>query len=346
MTWARVALQIPINSDRFLVPQRIVSNHRAEFQPVSHCHYREMIYCMTEPDPLVTREILDALDEGLYVVDLERRITFWNKGAEKITGYSAQEVVGKNCGEKILMHVDDAGTSLCETVCALSHTLSDGKFREQEVFLKHKDGYRLPVIIRVGVLRGSDGQVKGAVEVFADNSSRLAERHRLKELEAMAMMDNLTKLSNRNYLEELLSSNMAEFRRAGRKFGLLFMDMDNFKWINDTFGHSVGDIVLKTAATTLRNVSRPYDVVGRWGGDEFLVLVHDVSTDELSMVAERYRALLGSTSVKHLEQEISLSLSIGGTICRHEDTGETMLARADKNMYLAKESDGKKVVIR
>lgn len=300
---------------------------------------------MTEPDPLVTREILNALDEGLYVVDTERHITFWNKGAEQITGYSAQEVVGKNCGEKILMHVDDTGISLCEKSCALSHTIADGKFREREAYLKHKDGYRLPVRIRVAVLRGSDGQVKGAVEVFADNSSRLAERHRLKELEAMAMMDNLTKLPNRNYLEELLSSNMAEFTRAGRKFGLLFMDMDNFKWVNDTLGHSVGDIVLKTAATTLRHVSRPYDVVGRWGGDEFLGLVHVESTDELSMVAERYSALVRSTSVKSREQEILLSLSIGGTICRREDTRETMLARADKNMYLAKKADGKRVVI-
>lgn len=300
---------------------------------------------MTEPDPLVTREILDALDEGLFVVDLEHRITFWNKGAEQITGYSAQEVVGKNCGEKILMHVDDTGTSLCENFCALSHTLADGRFREHEVFLKHKDGYRLPVRIRVAALRGSDGQVTGAVEVFADNSSRLAERHRLKKLEEMAMMDNLTQLPNRNYLEERLSSNLAEFRRAGRKFGLLFMDLDNFKWVNDTFSHSGGDIVLKTAAATLRNVSRPYDVVGRWGGDEFLGLAHDVNKDELSMLAKRYGALVGRTSVKYRGQEIPLSLSIGGTICRHRDTRETILARADKNMYLAKESDRKRVVI-
>ncbi|MCB2190887.1 MAG: sensor domain-containing diguanylate cyclase [Deltaproteobacteria bacterium] len=300
---------------------------------------------MHQSDSFVTRDVLDSLHEGLYVTDPEQRITFWNKGAERITGFSAHEVMGKQCEDNILMHVNEAGERLCEGLCPLAETLSDGRFREQDLYLQHKDGHRVPVKVRVSPLRDGRGQVTGAVEVFYDNSWQVQTLRRIKELEELAMLDSLTQLPNRHFINELLQSRLAEFDRVGWIFGLLFMDLDNFKWINDHLGHGTGDEALVSVGKTLSNVSRPYDVVGRWGGDEFVGLVTNANFETLTRLAERYRALVGSTQLKRGSQEARITISIGGTLVRAGDDAEKILARADGNQYRAKRAGRDRAVI-
>ena len=98
------------------------------------------------------RELLDNLYEGVYYVDRQRRITFWNKAAETITGYSRREVLGHKCFQNLLKHVDDQGVSLCLSACPLAQTIQDGQPRSTSVYLHHKDGHRLPVAVRVAPL--------------------------------------------------------------------------------------------------------------------------------------------------------------------------------------------------
>ena len=145
-------------------------------------------------------------------------------------------------------------------------TIDDGKAREAEVYLHHKDGHRVPVSVRVSTLTDADGKVTGGVELFTDISSFKALELRIKELEEMALLDNLTRLANRNYMEKEMLVRFEEQKRLGVPFGILFMDIDHFKRFNDTYGHDVGDHVLRFVADTLVKNSRPFDVVGRWGG--------------------------------------------------------------------------------
>jgi len=300
---------------------------------------------MTSECNLPAFDILNSLHEGLYVLDLQRRITFWNKGAEAITGYASSEVLGRSCADNILVHVDDQGTFLCDGLCPMAQTMQDGQFREAEVYLHHKEGHRVPVLVRAAPLRGSQGEITGAVEIFAENSTRLEERRRMEQLEKMAMLDALTQLPNRRYLRQSTLSRLAEHERAGWDFGLLMIDLDNFKRVNDTYGHNIGDKVLRVVAKTLSQVSRPYDVVGRWGGEEFLALVPNVDIQNLTQIAERYRALVERSRVTWKKEELSITASLGGTMAHKGDDLESVVERADRNMYRAKAGGRNRVML-
>ena len=113
------------------------------------------------------QDLLDQVSDGVYFVTLDRRITYWNGGAERITGYSADEVQGHSCAEGILRHVNGAGRQLCVQGCPLRAVMKDGKPREAHVYLHHKDGQRIPVTVRGQALRDADGEIVGSVEVFS-----------------------------------------------------------------------------------------------------------------------------------------------------------------------------------
>ncbi|HSN69564.1 MAG TPA: diguanylate cyclase, partial [Thermoanaerobaculia bacterium] len=212
------------------------------------------------------RTILDNLYDGVYFVDRERRITYWNRGAERITGYSAAEVVGSRCSDNILMHVDSHGTLLCRDLCPLAATMLDGSERTADVYLQHKNGHRVSVSVRISPLRSEQGEITGGVEVFTDNSQKLSAIARMEAFEKLAYLDPLTGTANRRFAEITLHARYEEFKRYGWPFGLIFIDIDRFKSVNDELGHAAGDEVLKMVAKTLMNSARTFDVVARWGG--------------------------------------------------------------------------------
>jgi len=285
------------------------------------------------------QEVLDNLYDGVYFVDPHRRITFWNKAAENITGYSRQEVLGRSCSDNLLRHVDDKGVCLCLSACPLAHTIGDGLPRTASVYLHHKDGHRLPVSVRVSPLREPSGQIRGAVEVFSDNSERVAALQRLQKLEHLAYLDPLTGIANRKYLEIFLEARFNELKRYGWPFGLLFADIDHFKLVNDTHGHQVGDQMLKMVATTLAQNCRSFDLVARWGGDEFFcVLSHLHKLQELKMSANRFRSLLENSALFLEDQPLTVTMSMGATLVRPEDTLESVTQRVDHLLYLSKDA--------
>ena len=112
--------------------------------------------------------IIENLHDGLYFVDRDRVITYWNKAAEQISGFTANEVVGKSCSDNILTHVDSEGNSLCTGECPLAATIVDGNPREAEVYMHHKGGHRIPVSVRVSILTDRDGIIIGGIELFTD----------------------------------------------------------------------------------------------------------------------------------------------------------------------------------
>ena len=282
------------------------------------------------------RGVLDNLYEGVYCLDLQRRIFFWNKGAERITGYRADEVLGRSCEDNILCHVDRRGRNLCREGCPAAKAMHDGRRHESDVFLLHKNGHRKPVRVRVAPVAEADGTIVGAMEIFSDDISSQSLRQRIARLERLSALAPLTRLPNRRSMEAILTARLAENRRYGDAFGILFIDIDHFKAVNDTHGHEVGDQVLRLVATTLTRSMRPFDVAGRWGGEEFLAVVFKVSASELALVAERVRALIAETRIPIGGAYLGVTVSIGATLAEKDDALEGLIARADRRMYRSK----------
>lgn len=291
------------------------------------------------------RELLDSLYDGVYFVDRDRRITYWNEGAERITGYTASEVMGTRCADNILTHIDEQGSTLCiNGCCPLAYTIEDGMPRTAEVYLLHKDGHRVPISVRVAPLRDSNKAIVGAVEVFTDNSSKTAALERLKEFEKMAYIDALTGLANRRYTEIALNARYEELQRYGWPFGVIFIDIDRFKEINDRHGHETGDAVLAMVAKNLLSSVRSFDVVGRWGGEEFVAVVANVDHEELRAGANRIRVLIEQSTLPG-DPPLKVTVSLGATLARPEDTVAGIISRADRLMYESKTAGRNRVTV-
>lgn len=291
------------------------------------------------------RNFLNNFFDGVYVVDNHRHILFWNESAEKMTGYTAIEIQGKCCADNILRHVDAFGTALCETNCPLSATLNDGKARMADVYLHHKNGHRVPVQIRVNPIYDQLGSICGCVEIFTDNSRFDAIFRQLRETERYLYQDELTAIGNRKFADIRMSELMGAYKDHGQPFGVLFADIDHFKRINDTYGHATGDRIIQLVARTIQSSLRPTDRVCRFGGEEFVCLLPNVAQEDLRLVAERVRMLVDLSWLDTEQAALRVTLSLGGTVARPQDTGVQIIERADQNMYRAKQSGRNKVMI-
>lgn len=164
--------------------------------------------------------ILDNIQDGVYYVDIHRKIKFWNKGAEQITGYQADEMLGLECSESKLNHIDEFGNHLCITGCPLFATNIDGVVRTERVFVRHKNGYRIPLLTTVYPIR-ENGVIVGSVEIFTRNAPKAYDDNLIENLSEKAMHDSLTKLPNRSYLESFLQYKLSEYQRFSKRFALL-----------------------------------------------------------------------------------------------------------------------------
>jgi diguanylate cyclase (GGDEF)-like protein/PAS domain S-box-containing protein len=289
--------------------------------------------------------VLENLHDGLYFLDRDRVITYWNKSAERISGFSAEEVIGKTCADSILTHIDGEGRQLCCAGCPMEATIFDGMPREAEVYLHHKSGHRVPVSVRASALTDAEDHIVGGIELFTDISNQSANKLRLKELEKLAMLDNLTQLANRNYIKLELRTRFEEMKRYGIPFGILFMDIDHFKKFNDAHGHDAGDAVLKFVARTLVENCRPFDLYGRWGGEEFIGILRNTNREGLANTGNRVRSLVAASYLNYEDKTLKVTLSIGATLMQESDSEKSLLRRADALLYESKSAGRSRLTI-
>ena len=296
-------------------------------------------------DPDFYKEVIDNLYDGVYFVDRTRTITYWNKGAERITGYSKEEVLGRSCRDNLLNHCTAKGVQLCLGACPLAACMEKGTPQEAEVFLHHADGHRVPVLIRAAPFHDEEGNVIGAVETFSSDRGAVTVRQQLRELRQKVHTDTLTGIHNRSYLEGRLRALVAEFQgNAGA--AVVFLDIDHFKDLNDTHGHEVGDRVLRMVAATLKNSLRETDVVGRWGGEEFLAVLYDVLSPEgLERTCDKLRTLVEMSHIDLPGRTLAVTISLGGTLLRPGDTPESLVHRSDELMYRSKQAGRNRTTI-
>ena len=286
--------------------------------------------------------IINNLRDGIYFVDSSRKILFWNNAAERITGYTAEEIVGIQCQCSGLHHIDDAGRPLCIVGCPLFATLGDGQQRQERVFVRHKDGYRIPLHVNIFPIE-QNGEIVGAVEVFTQDTPTVYEDDLVEKLSNVAMHDELTRLPNRRYLESFLQYKMEEYHRFGRLFAVLFADIDNFGHFNNKYGHDIGDAVLKNIAASIRRSVRRNDLVGRWGGEEFVGIYSVADASDLSIIGEKLRQLVQNTEVPYIGGVLNVSISVGITMVSPQDTLDSLLERADALMYSSKKAGKNRV---
>lgn len=293
----------------------------------------------------IDTQLFNHLFEGVYVVDTQRKIIFWNHGSERITGYSAGEVINKFCHSNLLQHVDESGKLLCLTACPLHHTIETGIVNHAHVYLKHKEGYRVPVSIKSIPLYDIQGNISGAIEVFTDERFQREILDENEHLKDELRKDSLTQIANRRHFEFSLKNRIAEYTQFNQRFGILMFDIDHFKNVNDTYGHGVGDEILKLVAKTLVANIKRYDIVSRWGGEEFIGLFVVREAKDLLTIAERLRHNVERSSFNHEGTQINVTISIGGAMINSQHNAKSIIDYADRALYQSKQSGRNKTTI-
>lgn len=277
--------------------------------------------------------LIANLYEGLFIVNSALEITFWNEAATKITGYTEKEVVGKKLKDSGLVHTDKHGNRISGEEGPLGEAISEGIPCEKELYIHHKKGHMLPITARIAPLKSPSGELLGGLELFADVSSFEAIREQFRELEKLALIDPLTQIPNRRFLETQIRARLEEHKRFQAPLGMLFIDIDDFKSFNDEYGHNAGDKLLRTIATTLVSSTRSYDMVGRWGGEEFLGIFPNTGGDILKKVSSRLQKLIALSTIEIDGKELSVTGSCGVAEASGRDTLESFVERADKKLY-------------
>jgi diguanylate cyclase (GGDEF)-like protein len=177
-----------------------------------------------------------------------------------------------------------------------------------------------------------------AMEILCETSPRFTLSKRLNELERDALVDPLTGLPNRRYMEMSLQSRFEELQRYRWPFGVLFIDIDHFKNINDTYGHDAGDRLLRTVGNTMVHSLRPFDQMGRWVGEKFLAILVNIDEGNLYSVAHRIRLIIERSTIALGEKNIRVTVSIGATRAYNRDTVNTVVQRAEHLLYRSKQS--------
>lgn len=213
--------------------------------------------------------------------------------------------------------------------------IKEGGTQVYETTVSHADGSNHDVMFHKAVFNKSDGSIGGIVGVILDISDR---KELERKLQALATLDDLTQIPNRRELDHRLEQALLRSERSGDKVGLLFIDLDGFKEVNDQFGHKAGDVVLKSAADRITKLLRKSDVAGRMGGDEFAVVLEgNVSQEAVVVVADKLLKTLSEAFPLDTDNEALISASIG--IAFAPDDGislKELLSQADEAMYAAK----------
>jgi diguanylate cyclase (GGDEF)-like protein/PAS domain S-box-containing protein len=280
------------------------------------------------------------------------------------TGEAADELVGRRRFQSLLT----PGSRLLHEVQITPLLLLQGMVREISLELACSGGARLPVLVNSVLKSDGEGRPLLVRTTVIDSSERveyerelrrardrerdaralaeelqqqLAERN--EQLERLAYTDFLTKVGNRRALQEHLARTISGARRHHTAFGVALIDVDRFKAINDTHGHEVGDVVLRTVAGRAAGAMRTDDIVGRWGGEEFLIIAADTDSTGMPSLTERIRRAVRATPVAHGDLEVPVTVSVGWAVWHPGDSSDSLIRRADAALYAAKRS-GRDVV--
>jgi diguanylate cyclase (GGDEF)-like protein/PAS domain S-box-containing protein len=290
-------------------------------------------------DPSFWKSLLDELQDAVAFLDADFRVLLWSPGAERLTGINSQCIRGKDLLSIFspLLPEQDAQR--------LGKTLQDRESKTLRLSLQLKNSSSLPADCRIIPLETSNAELAspGTVLLIQDASSRLNwERERLA-LREETRRDPLTGVANRTELERVHAEFIASHRRRGAPYSLIVGDIDRFKRINDEQGHPIGDDVILALVVVLQAACREGDLVGRYGGEEFVMLCANCGLADAARRAEAMRETFAQTKYARLEGDTP-TVSFGAAELKEGDTVETVFDRADQRLLRAK-SEGRNRVV-
>jgi diguanylate cyclase (GGDEF)-like protein/PAS domain S-box-containing protein len=281
--------------------------------------------------------------EGMTITDSNGTIIRVNHAFTKITGYTAEEVIGKN--PRIL----SSGKHDKAFYAAMWESINKNGYWEGEIWNKRKNGEIFPEFLTIATVKNIEGNVSNFVATLNDITlSKKAE----VEIQRFAFYDSLTNLPNRRLLDDRIEQAIVASKRSGLFGAVLFLDLDNFKPLNDTHGHKAGDLLLIEVARRLVSCVREVDTVSRFGGDEFVIVLSELDNEKLKSIsqaktiAEKIRTTLAEPywlsskpqGTNKMVVHQNLGVSIGMVIFNKNYNAESILQWADKAMYQAKEN--------
>jgi diguanylate cyclase (GGDEF)-like protein/PAS domain S-box-containing protein len=279
-------------------------------------------------DPQAFRNVLEDLQTGVYLVDREQRIIFWNSGAELVTRYFRQDVVGRFCRANILAPDQGDQTTISEAEEALASVLRDGRPVDADVTLLHKDGHRVPVRLRAAAVRNEHGSVVGVVENFDESPSVSNWGRRQRRLASYGCLDETTGALSQAFVRTRLRENLATFAEHHVLCGVLCIQVNGMERLRATYGPALIPEALHAAAQTLENGSRPTDCLGRWSEKQFVAILNECEETDIRGVAERLKKMVNSSTIRWWGDTVSITASFGGTSARQGDTVESIVARS------------------
>jgi len=276
--------------------------------------------------------VFDSSLEGIFITDINGTILATNSACTRITGYTPVELIGQN---PRLLKSDHHSEMFYN---ALWQAVNQNNQWEGEIWNKRKNGEIYPQWLSISAIKNEDGAVQNYIGIFIDISKQKEAEHHLAYL---AYHDQLTQLPNRDLLHDRLNMAVLQARRNKQSIAVLFIDLDHFKYVNDTFGHSVGDKLLQEVALKLSTCLREQDTLARMGGDEFTVILQDFnSRQDVELAARRILdALETPFLVDHHALYVSASIGIS-FFPEDGSTASELMRRADTAMYSAK-NDGR-----
>jgi PAS domain S-box-containing protein/diguanylate cyclase (GGDEF)-like protein len=281
-------------------------------------------------DPEIYRTVLESLTTGVYLVDLERRIVFWNEGAERITGYLRQEVMGQVCRENLLSEKNENHAVMSDAARSLEEVLRDGKSVVAEAFVTHKAGHRIPVRMQAVPIRNSHGSIVGAAESFAATITSTEGDRRQQKLADYGYIDQSTGAPSSAYMESHLREGLLTFAELPIPFSILCIEVDGIEELRSKYGPAALVTIQRVVADSLENALRPTDFLGRWGQRQFLQILTDCGAKDILVVADRMRKIVSASKVKWWGDELTVTASFGGTTVRNGDTMESIVERAEQ----------------
>ena len=292
----------------------------------------------------ILRELMDVVPIGCYILRPDRTVLYWNPAAEHILGFSAAEMQGKRCVDMPLGCSFTNSDRIEGAYCPAMIACATGRSKSLEMFMRHKNGKDILIRNTLAPLKGADGKVEKLISFFVPLTDVDYDQGLIRAIYETATRDPLTCLPGRKFMEVCLDESLEIYRRTGQPFAVLFTDVNNFHDINNTYGHSVGDDILRKLGIALRKYGRKADKFCRWGGDEFVGLLHLKTLDDIRGAARRFLKIANDCELIEDGQTVVCRASIGITAIRKEDTIESLVSRADRYMYLAKKRTGSQIV--
>lgn len=294
-------------------------------------------------DSEIFRTILENLQTGVYVVDRDQRILFWNCGAERITGFLRQDVVGRFCRENLFASKDKNDSFASEAAGAIVAVLRDGKPMTTNVSFRHKEGHRVLVRARAVPIRNGHGSVIGAAESFEESIAVSIWDRRHEKLAKYGCLDEETGALNDGFIRLQVREFLETYGQYKIPFSIVCVRIDRIDELRATYGSKAVGAILRAVAQTVGNSLRPTDFWGRLDEKDFLALLPECNSGDIEKVAQRLKKAVGMAEIRWWGDNLSVTASFGGTTIRDGDTAESLLERAERSLIESATQGGDRV---